>query len=204
MIAARLRSVAGRRNGYSLLELIVVALLAAALIALVGRWVGQLGQLALQQAASGIQVESVVAADRLEDDLTAAVRCSGTDSEIREITAGRIEFYVLDEDGNVDVVRWEVDPVAGVLTRAEVPALNGCTYPPVPEGSFVLDQVATGSAEAPLFIPVSDADSGVEDIYGLCTDRDSARCRISSVEVNLTVLDGGVPVVSRQVIRVGT
>jgi Tfp pilus assembly protein PilV len=194
----------GHRRGYSLLELVAVALLAAGLIALVGRWVGQLGQVALQQASTGLLSNSVVVADRLEDDLTAAVSCTGTDSPVREVTASRLEVYVADDDGTVDLVRWEVDTGTGLLTRAEAEAVGSCSYPPLSSGNEMIGSVATGSPEAPLFVPVSEADpTDPEGVYGICTDRDDARCRISALEVNLTVLDAGTPVVSLQVLPVG-
>lgn len=192
------------RGGYSLLELVVVAILAAVLIGLVGRWVGQLGQVALQQATSGLQAEAVVAADRLEDDLTAAVLCTGTDTAIRDISPSRLDLYVAGDGSSVVLVRWEVNPLTGILTRAVVSASDGCSFPEPGQGNFVIDSVATGSAEAPLFVPVSDATSLPDaELYGTCATTDLPRCRVFAVEVNLTVIDGGTPVLSQQVLRVG-
>lgn len=192
-----------RGRGYSLLELVIVALLAAALVALIGRWVGQLGQVALQQATGNLNSASVVTVDRIEDDIVSAVSCTGTDSPIREISASRLELYVSNGSG-VQLVRWEVDATTGNLTRAAVEPTQGCEFPEPPAGAFVLGSVVTGTAGAPLFTPLSEATvAGSAEVYGTCSNRDLDRCRIDAVETNLTVLDGATPVVSRHVVAVG-
>ena len=201
------RSKSGRL-GYTLVELAVVAVLGAVLIAIAARWVGQLGQVALQQVAGGVQANVIVASDRLEDDLTAAVHCDpwNLDSPIAEVTPSSLYLFVdANGDGTPTFVRWSVNLETGLLTRAEGAAGEACSQPTLPTGVALIESVATGTAETPLFTPaVGGVLATSASDWGICTNSIEARCQIDAVQVDLTVLDGGTPITVTHHFPVGT
>lgn len=196
----RPRSRRGRR-GYTLVEITIVAVLSAALITIAARWVGQLGQVALQQVATGVQANVIIATDRIEDDITAAAHCNPwqLDNPVAEITPSSMTLFVdADGDGEVKLVRWSVDTTTGLLTRAEAAVGSDCSQPELPAGVVLLTGVATGTTGSPLFVPTFDgeiSDSAAD--WGVCADRSVDRCRFDGVSVELTVLDAGTPTVTK-------
>lgn len=196
-------SSAHRSRAYTLVELSIVALLSAVLIAAAARWVGQLGQVALQQVATGVQANVIIATDRLDDDITAATHCNPwqLDSPVVEVTQSSLTMYVdSDGDGNVKLVRWSVDTNTGLLTRAEAEPGANCSAATLPQGVIMLTGVATGTSQSPVFTPAFDGilTENATD-WGECVDRSSERCRFDAIAVNLTVLDTGEPVVATNI-----
>jgi len=200
---AQRRSVLRRSRAYTLVELTIVALLSAALIAVAARWVGQLGQVALQQVSTGVQSNVIIAMDRLDDDITAATHCDpwNLDSPLVEIAPSSMTLYTdTDGDGEVKLVRWSVDTATGLLTRAEAAAGENCSQPELPAGVLLLTGVTTGTTSTPMFTPTYDgAPSQDATDWGSCADRTLDRCRIDGVSVELTIADAGTPIVTKNI-----
>lgn len=187
-----------KKLGYTIAELVVVALIGTILIGIAARWVGQLGQVALQQVATGVQSNAIIATDRLEDDLTAAVQCNpwGTDSPLAEITNSSLTIFAdINGTGTPTLVKWSVDTESGVLTRSESELGSDCSIIASGNDVAMLTGVATGGAAAPLFIPsINGVLATNEAAYGLCENSYAQRCQIDSIQVELTVLDAGSPI----------
>ena len=192
-----------RSRAYTLVELTIVALLSAALIAVAARWVGQLGQVALQQVGTGVQSNIIIAMDRLDDDITAATHCdpSSLDSPLVDVSPSSLTLFTdNDGDGEVKLVRWSVDTTTGLLTRAEAPIGLNCAQPDLPSGVLLLTGVTTGTLSTPVFTPVYDGAPSEESTdWGSCTSRILDRCRIDGLSVVMTVSNSGSPVITKNI-----
>jgi type II secretory pathway pseudopilin PulG len=192
-----------RSRAYTLVELTIVALLSAALIAVAARWVGQLGQVALQQVGTGVQSNIIIAMDRLDDDITAATHCDpwNLDSPLVDISPSSLTLFTdNDGDGEVKLVRWSVDTNTGHLTRAETQVGPNCSQPELPNGVLLLTGVTTGTLNTPVFTPVyAGLPSEQSTDWGSCTNRVIDRCRMEGLSVMMTVSNSGSPVVTKNI-----
>ena len=190
-------------RAYTLVELTIVALLSAALIAIASRWVGQLGQVALQQVGSGVQSNIIIAMDRLDDDITAATHCDpwSLDSPLVEVSPSTLTLFTdTDGDGEVTIVRWSVDTTNGYLTRAEAAVGQNCSQPDLPSGVLLLTGVTTGTLNTPVFTPVYDGNTSEESTdWGYCVNRITDRCRMDGLSVVMTVSNSGTPIVTENI-----
>jgi prepilin-type N-terminal cleavage/methylation domain-containing protein len=172
-----------RRRGYTIIELMVAAVLGAVVVIVGLRWAGTISEIALAAVRVGESRTASVAVDRIGDDLASVRHCEsfGRDAVVRSMTPSSITFIAdVDADGNPEAVWWRFQD--GKLQRS-VNALDaGCT-PVEPSGW------STQMADVELFsfrpVVAGLASSNTDD-YPTCTHIFEAGCSLEAITVRVT------------------
>lgn len=188
-----------RRRGYTLIELVVVAVLSAILLATAVRWVNGV----FSASTSGLQSAAVhrnvtYASAVLRRDISSAVVCdpAGLGVPLEQISPSEIGVYAA-SGGVVNLILWQVSTSAGatVLQRAVISG-SGCAYnTSAPAWATIASGLVAPTAATPAFTALGPSAGGnqatAQSYSGPCTGTAAANCLDTSIQVNIQLQSAG-------------
>jgi hypothetical protein len=176
-----------KRKGYTILEITIVATLGIFLLIILARWVGELGNIAIQQSTTENEINAKYSIDYFNDDILSLRRCDLGSSYIKEIESGLISFDIFKNDKYYNI-KWAIEESEGALYRFEQEYSDECSLIGQPSKKFITSKISSGTVDIPFFIPnfknIIPQDS---EKYGLCTNLLLERCNINSISMNLII-----------------
>lgn len=205
--AAKALPRAGSAGGFTLLEVVITAVVASVIFLLLTRWVLTLATVSSVGLEATTPARSVSYTDyRMLSDFSSATSCdSGTRNPIRTLDVDTLEMYQESTDSSgasaTYLVRWRVNGPNLTRTLIRVhPETGSCTAAGVAYGERVLaSNVRTPTASKPAFTAFVDGQAAQGCSVSSETD-DSGQvreasvgegCFASAVSVNLTMVSAG-------------
>lgn len=175
----------------TLVELLVVVVLSAALFAVLFKWVFSLvGATGQGTALSSLHNTTAYASQLFASDVAAATPCDayGITEPIRQITATSLSLYVSNPTGGDELVMWKVSTQRlerAVLTHATTTASCAFTTSS-PSWSTILTDVSI-PASGDVFIPWSAGSAHTTaSSYGTCTTASSGpTCMYTGIQLDV-------------------
>jgi hypothetical protein len=176
-----------KRKGYTVLEITIVATLGIFLLIILARWVGELGNIAIQQSTTQNEINAKFSIDYINDDILALSRCDLGSSYIKEITSGSLSFDIFTNNKYYNI-KWVIEENEGSLYRFEQEYSDDCSLLGAPKKKFITSNITSGSADLPFFTPnFKNIIPQDDEIYGLCDNLILERCNINSISINLII-----------------
>jgi hypothetical protein len=176
-----------KRKGYTVLEITIVATLGIFLLIILARWVGELGNIAIQQSTTQNEINAKFSIDYINDDILALSRCDLGSSYIKEINSGSLSFDIYTNNKYYNI-KWVIEETEGSLYRFEQEYSDDCSLVGVPKKKFITSNITSGSSDLPFFTPnFKNIIPQDDEIYGLCDNLILERCNINSISINLII-----------------
>lgn len=175
-----------KKKGYSVLEITIVSTLGIILLIILSRWVGQLGNISLDQATTQNEINAKISIDAFREDMISLSKCSILSSEVKSITNNEIIFDIY-KNNKFYKVRWLVDPADFSLYRFEQEYLDNCSTTGNEKKRFIVSDLVSGTSSNPFFIPNFLNEITDNEKYGTCENPTILRCNIKSISINLII-----------------